>query len=308
MASNLDLVNDADSFPYHNDDKNVYRFTVAGVPAILGYITHPVRDALQGLQHWQVNDSTQTVILTSGSNREERSAVMKQTLLAMRDKGQFQLLKKWRDEDFPVYGERKEVLLTFERCASPLFGIVTYGVHAIAYRPPSVDGEQLKIWVPRRARNKQSYGGMLDSTVAGGVASDETPFEALVRECEEEAALPREFVHKHAIATGMVSDFYIRGKQAGGETGLLQPECHYVYDLPLPSDIVCKKNDDEVEEFNLWTVDEIKRALANREFKPNCALVMLYFFIRHGILTAENEKDYIQIVARLHRRFEFPTR
>lgn len=35
--------------------------------------------------------------------------------------------------------------------------------------------------------------------------------------------------------------------------------------------------------------------------------VLIDFFIRHGILTPENEPDYIEIVARLHRRFEFPT-
>jgi len=42
-------------------------------------------------------------------------------------------------------------------------------------------------------------------------------------------------------------------------------------------------------------------------FKPNCALVVLEFLVRHGILTAENEPDYVEIVARLHRRLEFPT-
>ncbi len=47
--------------------------------------------------------------------------------------------------------------------------------------------------------------------------------------------------------------------------------------------------------------------MALGEFKPNCALVLLDFFVRHGIVTAENEPDYIDIVSRLHRRVEFPT-
>ncbi|KAL1969932.1 hypothetical protein VTN77DRAFT_7442 [Rasamsonia byssochlamydoides] len=277
MASNLDLVNEADAFPYHNDDQDVYHFGVANVPATLGFILPPALDVLRGLPHWDVNDATRTVVLTGGGNADERSTVMEQTLLAMREKGRFEVLKRWRHEAFPVYGPNKEVLLTIERCASPLFGIT-----------------------------KQTYGGMLDSTAEGGIASGETPLETLVRECEEEAALPPDLVRKHARAVGMISNFYVRGERAGGETNLLQPECHYVYDLPLPPDVVCRQNDDEVEEFHLWTVDEIKQALANREFKPNC--IMLDFFIRHGILTAENEKDYIEIVSRLHRRLEFPTR
>lgn len=46
--------------------------------------------------------------------------------------------------------------------------------------------------------------------------------------------------------------------------------------------------------------------MAKGEFKPNCALLMLDFFIRHGILTAENEKDFEEIKSRIHRDIEFP--
>ena len=70
--------------------------------------------------------------------------------------------------------------------------------------------------------------------------------------------------------------------------------------------MVPKPNDDEVEEFYHWTVDEVRAALSRREFKPNCGLVMLDFLIRHGQITVGNEKDYIEIVARMHRLLEFP--
>jgi hypothetical protein len=30
------------------------------------------------------------------------------------------------------------------------------------------------------------------------------------------------------------------------------------------------------------------------------------FFIRHGILTKDNEKDYDEIVSRIHRELDFP--
>ena len=89
--------------------------------------------------------------------------------------------------------------------------------------------------------------------------------------------------------------------------GLLQPECQYVYDLEVEPGLKPKPNDDEVQGFYLWSVEEVKRHLVMGEFKPNCALVLLDFFVRHGILTAENEKNYIEIVARLHRKLPFPT-
>jgi hypothetical protein len=53
-------------------------------------------------------------------------------------------------------------------------------------------------------------------------------------------------------------------------------------------------------------VEEIQENLAKGEFKPNCALLMLDFFIRHGILTPQNESDFDEIKKRLHREIEFP--
>ena len=100
----------------------------------------------------------------------------------------------------------------------------------------------------------------------------------------------------------------VRDEKAGGETGLLQPECQFVYDLELTPDIIPKPNDDEVESFHLWPVEKVQKAMAEAQFKPNCALVLLDFFVRHGILTPENEKDYVEIVSRLHRRLPFLTR
>lgn len=180
----------------------------------------------------------------------------------------------------------------------------------------------MKLWVPRRAKNKQTYGGMLDNTVAGGMATGEEPFECLVREADEEASLPEALVRGAVKAMGKVTYLYVREERAGGETGLVQPECQFVYDLELPVDMVPKPNDSEVEvcetqasrmdntdfgqEFYLWTVEEVQEHMAKGEFKPNCAIVILDFFIRHGILTPENESNYEEIKRRIHRDLEFP--
>ena len=147
---------------------------------------------------------------------------------------------------------------------------------------------------------------MLDNTVAGGIATGEEPFESLVREAEEEASLPGEFVRQQATYHGAVTYTYIREGRAGGESGMIQPECQHVYDLELPTDVVPKPNDSEVEEFYLWTVEEVREHMAKGEFKPNCALVVIDFLVRRGILTEENEGDYEEIKRRLHRELEFP--
>lgn len=189
-----------------------------------------------------------------------------------------------------------------ERSASALFGIVTYGVHMTAYTQ-NADG--MKIWAPKRAANKQTYPGMMDNTVAGGLSTGEKPYGCLIRECMEEASLPEETASK-AQPCGTMTYFHVRDSRAGGETGLCQPECQYVYDLVLPDDVIPKPNDNEAVDFQLLSVQEVQAAMADGRFKPNCALLLVEFFVRHGILTAENEPDYIEIVSRLHRRLEFP--
>ncbi|KAF2258486.1 thiamine pyrophosphokinase-related protein-like protein [Lojkania enalia] len=311
--SNLDLVNEGDGFPYYQADPDLYTASIStyyelrveGHDYPLGYMLPSVAEVFRDVPSWNLNDEERILTLNGGDTQEERSQRIEHTLLALKETGHFKVLDKWRNELYAVYGKNKELLFNVERSASPLFGVVTYGAHLTAY-VRTKEGE-LKIWVPRRARTKQTYGGMLDNAVAGGIASGERPFESLVRECGEEASLPEDLVRRKAMAVGTVTYFYIRKANAGGETNLMQPECQYVYDLELPEDTIPKPGDDEVDEFYLWSVSEVQEAMAKGEFKPNCALVMLDFFIRHGIVTSENERDYIEIVSRLHRRLEFPT-
>lgn len=239
---------------------------------------------------------------------------MAQYLDEVRKAGIFRVLDGWRDELYPVYGSpqpgqskiaeapTRELLFSMERSASALFGIVTYGVHMTAY--VEADGEML-IWAPKRSPTKQTYPNMMDNTVAGGLSTGELPFECLLRECAEEASLPAE-VSSTAKACGTVTYVHIRGGEAGGEYSLCQPECQYVYDLKLSPDVIPKPGDNEAVDFQLLNLDQVKAALRDGRFKPNCALVLLDFFVRHGIVTFENEPHYLEIVSRMHRPLPYP--
>ena len=257
-------------------------------------------------ENWNVDHERKVV--SPSPERAELSEVKPQNkiindlLERARQRGSFKVLEKWRNELYPIHGMSGKV--TMERSGSPLFGINSYGVHLTAYVK---DGDEVKIWVPRRASHK-TYGCMLDNTVAGGISAGETAMESLVREAEEEASIPENLIRNQAKPCGTVSYFYIRDEKAGGEVGLLQPECQFVYDLEVEKDVIPKPNDDEVEDFQLWTVAKVQEAMAEGKFKPNCALVLLDFFIRHGIINPDNEPDYAEIVSRLHRKLPFPTR
>ncbi|KAH0613980.1 uncharacterized protein H6S33_005866 [Morchella sextelata] len=307
--SNLDLVNTVDSFPsptvhpaLHAERLSTLTlFTHATHP--LGYLLPPVVSALANTAlsgpHWTITGATVTL---HGSTPAERSSNMLKTLTSWRSANTFAVLRGWRNEDYAVYSPPGTLYLAMERSACALFGVVTYGVHMTAFAP-----SPLRIWVPTRNPAKPTYGGMLDNTVAGGIAAGMGVLETLVKESGEEASFGRELVEGCARSVGCVSYFYERHKSAGGEEGLLQPEVQFVWDMEVGEGVVPRPGDDEVVGFRLLGVEEVKEELAKGSFKPNCAIVLLDFFIRHGIITPENEPHYIEICSRIHRRFEFPT-
>ncbi|KAA8900504.1 NUDIX hydrolase domain-like protein [Sphaerosporella brunnea] len=304
----LDLVNEVDSFPsptlspiqHAERTSNLHLFTAGS--HTLGYVLPSVVAALQEANepHWTI---TPTSISIEGDTVEKRSKNMAATLERWRANGKFQVCSKgWRNELYSVYSPTGVLYLRMERSGTPLFGLV----HMTAY-VPATETQPLRIWTPRRNITKSTYGGMLDNTVAGGISSGMSVFDTLVKESEEEASLPAELVSK-AKAVGVVSYLYVRDSRAGGETGLLQPEVQYVYDLEVGEDVVPAPCDDEVQDFHLMPLDEVKEELAKGSFKPNCAYVLIDFFVRHGIITPANEPNYIEIVSRLHRELEFPLR
>lgn len=219
-----------------------------------------------------------------------------------RERKVFRRLGKKTEEQFPIVGANFDIGI--ERSAFNMFGIIGRGAHMTVY----VHTEHgLKFWIPRRSATKSTYPGMLDQAVAGGVARGESPLECIVREAGEEAALSAEMVRENVVAAGTVSWFNISDERAGGEPGLMNPGILYVYDLQVGEDIVFKPVEGDIESFSLMGVDEVKESLRRGDFKPSCAMVMLDFFIRHGLVTAENERDYDIIAQRLHRRLPFRT-
>lgn len=281
-----------------------------GCEACLGYVPSTVVASMPLTKHWNLDEKNRRFVFQPRDDAgapikdlEERNKVLAEYLQNLRENKVFSVLGGWRNERYPIYGPNKTLLLSMERSATPLFGVVTYGVHMTGY---VMTDQGMKIWAPRRALTKPTYPGMMDNTVAGGLSTGEKPFECLVRECEEEASLSAEIVQS-ARACGTLTYFHVRDHRAGGETGLCQPECQYIYDLELSPAVIPKPGDDEAIDFQLLTVKEIQKAMAAGKFKPNCAHLLLEFLVRHGILTAENEPHYVEIVAKLHRRLEFPT-
>ena len=305
---------DSSSFPYYNEanpepyiklTSAFYKFWLHNSDTCVGWILPWIKQKMPFADKWSIDEATKTIRPCRTINSfAEQHDVIAQTLEEARDKRLFKVIsgKGWRNELYPIYGLHT-TQIGIERGGSPLFGMVTFGVHCTAYVETTAGP---KIWAPRRARNKPTYAGMLDNTVAGGMAFGDGAFATLVKESTEEADLPEELVRDHAKSCGTVSYFLIQAKREGEESGLLQPTVKYVYDLILPDSVQLKPKDDEVESFELLTIDQVREALANGEFRPSSTMVLLDFLIRHGFVTAENERDYAEIVSRIHRRLPFP--
>ena len=239
------------------------------------------------------------------SNGKDTSTACNQALAklvtACQEKNLFNL-KGEKYEEYAILGVPYPARLF--RYAAPLFGIVSQGAHLTAYTQTS---SGMKIWVPRRSPTISTYPNKLDSTVAGGVSGDNTPFETIIQEAHEEASLSGDLVRRNLRSVGVLTFITLLEHGQGEIAGLVKPSMLHVYDMEIAEDIIPKPNDDEVKEFYLMTPDEVNAALLRKAFKTNSAAVMIDFFIRHGIITGDSESDYAEMNMRLHRTLPLPT-
>ena len=216
------------------------------------------------------------------STLEARSEAVARCTAALHAEGHF---PGWRSELLPVAPEfGAQPLLLLERAAVPAFGVKAYGVHVNCFvRQP--DG--LHVWVARRSRRKQTWPGMLDHMVAGGQPHGISPHDNVVKEAGEEAGVPEDLARR-AIPTGVVSYEVVVPEG-------LKRDVLFCYDLELPPTFIPTAADGEVEEFNLLPVSRVVELVAStEEYKPNCRLVCMDFFCRHGLVTPEM-RGYLQL-------------
>lgn len=217
---------------------------------------------------------------------------MDSVVQALRQEDSLTCLKGWRDEKYSVMPKFSDPpLMWMERAATSLFGVKRYGVHINGYTVS--DSGEVSMWLARRSSTKQTYPGRLDNMAAGGLAAGVGIKHTLVKECQEEACIPAATAEKaHPAAT--VSYTY------EDEEGVF-PESQFVFDLELPREFRPRIGDGEVQDFYLLPIDEVKELLITEDFKPNSAMVVLDFLIRHSFVEPDTEPNYQQFVEGLHQ-------
>ena len=168
-------------------------------------------------------------------------------------------------------------LSTIDRGALPSFGIAAAGVHldGLVRRP---DG--LHMWVARRAADKALDPNKLDYIVAGGIPAGYTPWDCLIKEAMEEAAMPVGLVANARLCTTIS---YAMERAEG-----LRRDILHCYEVELPEDFTPVPTDGEVAGFELWPIARALHAVRTTDdFKFNVNVVLIALFIRHGLVTGD---------------------
>lgn len=260
----------------------------------MGWVPPPVASQLEPYgEVFRVTPGGAVSLCPSLNSYEGRSEAVDTVLKSLRKQDSFGCLRGWRDEKYSVM-ERfcDPPLMWMERAATSLFGVKRYGVHVNAYTLSS--GGELRMWLARRSATKQTYPGLLDNMAAGGLAAGAGVKHTAVKECEEEACVPAALANM-AVPVSTVSYTYEE------EDGVFA-ECQFVFDLELPLDFRPTVGDGEVQEFYHLPITEVQQLLATDDFKPNSAMVVLDFLIRHSFIRPDSEPLYQDFVAGLHQQ------
>lgn len=225
------------------------------------------------------------ITLASGLDTPQaRTHAVGKTMQALSAQGAIPAL---RDEMYPVttdWGQAE--LMRVDRAGVHALGVLAVGVHLNGFVG---HGEDQKLWIARRARDKAVAPGKLDHLVAGGQPAGLGLMENVIKECAEEADIP-EALALMARSTGAVR--YCFENEQGLRNDLI-----FCYDLECPPDFTPRPADGEVETFELWPIARVQETVLNsRDFKFNVPLVLIDFMIRHGHITPENEPDYLTLI------------
>jgi 8-oxo-dGTP pyrophosphatase MutT (NUDIX family) len=218
---------------------------------------------------------------------DQRTAAVERVLKALHKSG---AVPGWRDERYRVCTSfSAPPLFAIDRGSVPLLGVRAYGVHLNGYVR---DRNGLRMWLGRRSRDRTIEPGKLDQIVAGGQPAGLGVVENLIKESAEEASIPAALAAQAKPAGAL---FYTIERPEG-----LRRDVLFIYDLELPADFVPHNDDGETESFELLPIEEVAAIVRETDdFKFNCALVVIDFLIRHGLI-GPDEPGYAEIVAIMH--------
>ncbi|KAI1345297.1 NUDIX hydrolase domain-like protein [Xylaria sp. FL0043] len=308
-----ELIEGCHGLPYPDEQKyaqitsQLYQFRLqenwnghsTGEYATVGWILPSTAANMLWTNKFRIDHDSRTIDILYAPGNDFESQVIAEQLHLAHTQGCLFMSKKLESELYRILGINRMVRIA--RGGSALFGIQTFGIQMTGYVRDKETGE-MKIWVAKRSSTRMAHPGKMDNTVGGGATADEDHFECMLREAKEEASLPEKWMREHAKVVGTISYFFVRNAKGTGEVGFVDRSLQFIYDVELPSHVVPKPSDDEVEEFYLWTIAETIAALKEDRFKSNSGVTLIDFLIRHGYITARDEPELETVISLIQRR------
>jgi 8-oxo-dGTP pyrophosphatase MutT (NUDIX family) len=240
-----------------------------------------LRDLVSVLRRWpDILEIGEASVRLSAAIATEpaRTAALARVTRTLANEG---AIKGWRDETYAVRMHSHDApLFHIERAAMRFFGLTSVATHLNGYMR-GADGKMgsdpiFRVWIARRSMTKSIDPGMLDTLVGGGVASGQDPWNALLRECGEEAGIERALATQARTAGTLQVCHEVRDG--------LHSEILHAHDLQVPVGFRPRSVDGEVSEFLCLAPAEVAERLANGEFTVEAGLVTLDFLVRRQLI------------------------
>ncbi|HEY1096784.1 MAG TPA: hypothetical protein VGF14_06040 [Alphaproteobacteria bacterium] len=267
-------------------------FTPVRVPvetghALIGWTKDTTAQAFAGLGDiWHYDDAHGLVLNPIYDTYEKRTQAVDATLLEGSAKGflpekpDYEALGMGGDDWMTAGPDRLAPLFEYRRFYAPHLGIRRHCSRLNAYH-----GDQM--WIVKRGPAVHIHPGKLDNLVGAAHIAGHTIRDYLIIEAHEEAGLSPE------DCRDMRSVSMLHTMRPTGQ-GFLFDEVHYIHDLDTKGTITPQIiRDWEVESIELWSFEKVLDVMKNTDdFAPIALATLIDFFMRHGVITPDNEPDY----------------
>jgi hypothetical protein len=255
----------------------------------IGHVRHDFAERLAVFADVFRVEGTGVFLSPHLNSPESRTAAIRRATLELQSQS---VLPRDHGEDYAIVEHwGQPALFLLDRAHVSAFGLRAFGVHVNGFvRKDS----GLHLWIGTRSLDKSVAPGKLDNMVAGGQPAGLTLAQNLLKESAEEADIPAALAAT-AKPVGALS-YRMEGRLG------LKPDTMFLYDLDLPESFVPRNTDGEISGFTLMTVEDVaERVRDSFDFKFNVNLVIIDFLIRHGVLSPDDEPDYLNLVNGLRR-------
>ncbi|POM61543.1 RNA-binding protein, partial [Phytophthora palmivora] len=279
----------------HPDEGEVWRCAL-GVQGpctsvVAGFVLKQQRERLSKFSDLLEVTDDEIIMKPQFRTVEERSQAFQKMEAELKQEGAFPF---WQDEFYMAKTTfSSPTLFNYHRGVGPYFGLSQFATHLNGFVRDKDTGVVTHVWIATRAASKKRWPLMHDTIVGGGLPAGISALDNMVKEAQEEAGLEPSWARQRFVAAGR----YVSKHPYG-----LTNDTMFIFDLELPRGIAPVNQDGEVESFDLLPVqDALSRLWSEpKRFKPDVCILLLDFFIRHGVLTADNFTDYEELQRALH--------